>query len=131
MWKCGFNEPNKSSNNDDMWCSYDEATRGYRKLVFDCVKEALDLDMKSKSWLVEHHSLPPTSYMAMDIHRKLDDWKGMACGMNVDDMVENSMNTDGGKWVDFSQEACNVSMEVEIHILSDLIDELVMEMGPL
>ena len=69
--------------------------------------------------------------MAMGVHRKLDDWKGMSCGMNVDDMVENSMNTGSGKWVDFAQEACDVSMEVETHILSDLIDELVMDMGPL
>jgi hypothetical protein len=78
---------------------------------------------------VEHHPSSGTSYMTMGICKKLDEWKRMACGMNVDDMVENSMNTSCGKWVDFSQEVSEVSIKLETQILGYLIDELVMDMG--
>ncbi|KAI5071365.1 hypothetical protein GOP47_0013616 [Adiantum capillus-veneris] len=136
QWKWGIqhdcDEDNHSRSSDDEFVgfSYTRAAHINRKLVFDCIEEALRQDMgitDQESMQTTFPVIDPPAYdlCSKRVQRQIDDWQDMACGLNVDDMVEKEMNSGLGKWHDFSSEMYHISVEIELSILRDLIDELV------
>ncbi|KAI3997523.1 hypothetical protein MKX01_008130 [Papaver californicum] len=109
----------------------DEKTSAQRRMVlFDCVKESLDLRCKrftsggwgmwskgvsmfvNKEWLVE------------DIYKEISGWESMIDWM-MDELVDKDMSTKYGRWLDYETQEFEVGVEVENSIVSSLIDEVV------
>ncbi|MCO5596717.1 hypothetical protein L7F22_050785 [Adiantum nelumboides] len=113
---------------------YVEAGVQNRKLVFYCINEALNIQLG----INEHHSrqsplqsVPALSeeHISQSVYRQMDKWRGMACSMNIDDIVEQEMNTGLGKWGDFVDEVSDFAVEMECNLVQRLIDELVLDMS--
>ncbi|MCO5561456.1 hypothetical protein L7F22_015077 [Adiantum nelumboides] len=141
QWKWGlqheYDEDNHSrSLNDYTGFLYARTAQTNRKLVFDCILEALREDMgitKQESMQTSLPVIDSPSYSLCSkrVHRQFDGWRAMACGLNVDDMVEKEMNSGFGKWHDFSCEIYHMSVEIELSMFSDLIDEIVPNLSTL
>ncbi|KAI5077602.1 hypothetical protein GOP47_0007426 [Adiantum capillus-veneris] len=113
---------------------YAEAGIQNRKLVFGCVNEAINMHLG----INEHHSrqsplqsVSATSegHIFKSVHGQIELWRGMACCMNIDDIVEQEMSTGIGKWADFVDEVSDFAVEIESIIVRGLIDELVIDMS--
>ncbi|MCO5554101.1 hypothetical protein L7F22_007627 [Adiantum nelumboides] len=110
---------------------YENLMRGHRKLVFDCVEEALNLDVgisqNSACWMTAPYVDASQSQMHYQrVMKHLNKWQNLRCGMNVDDLVEKDMNTGSGKWDNFSDEFTGIAEQVGHMLVDDLIDELVL-----
>ncbi|MCO5564223.1 hypothetical protein L7F22_017881 [Adiantum nelumboides] len=113
---------------------YVEAGVQNRKLVFNCINEALNIQLG----INEHHSrqsplqsVPALSeeHISQSVYRQMDKWRGMACSMNIDDIVEEEMSTGLGKWGDFVDEVSDFAVEMECNLVRRLVDELVLDMS--
>lgn len=131
QWKWGIQHEHKD---EDVGSPYDHAARINRKLLFDCIGEALKLDIGvneqeslQNNMLFLHPSSPDSC--SRRIQRHINDWKAMSCGINVDDMVEKEMNSGIGKWVEFPSEVYQIAVDVETSILKDFIAELVLDLS--
>lgn len=120
------------TTNAELVYNDEDVARDYRKLMFDCIQEALSLDLGISEHSIQLDYRPhlhlPRQVCYRRVLKHLHDWKGVRCGMNVDDMVENAMNTGTGKWVDYSSEFFEVAGEVGASIYNDLVDELVLDL---
>ncbi|MCO5598077.1 hypothetical protein L7F22_052167 [Adiantum nelumboides] len=110
---------------------YENLMRGHQKLVFDCVEEALNLDVgisqNSACWMTAPYVDASQSQMyCQRVMKHLKKWQNLRCGMNVDDLVEKDMNTGSGKWDNFSNEFMGIAEQVGHMLVDDLIDELVL-----
>ncbi|KAH7285210.1 hypothetical protein KP509_33G017800 [Ceratopteris richardii] len=113
---------------------YSEAATYNRKLVFECVDEAFNMHFG----INEHHSRqspwqtqPHLNdwHISESVCRQMESWREMACGMNIDDMVEQEMSTGLGKWMEFVDEVSDIAVETERYIVQGLISELVIDMS--
>ncbi|KAI5067509.1 hypothetical protein GOP47_0018037 [Adiantum capillus-veneris] len=112
---------------------YSNLMRCHRKLVFDCVQEALNLDVGFSQHPTYLSTTPDLECLQSRIRcervmKHLDHWRGIRCGMNVDDLVEKAMNTGAGKWDDFSDEFSGIAEKVGHMLINDLIEEIVLDL---
>ncbi|XP_072998198.1 uncharacterized protein [Typha latifolia] len=99
-----------------------------RRLLFDCVKECLDLkcciyfQAGYKSW-AKGMMMITGKDLAMEFWDVITGWKSMGEWM-VDDLVDNEMSTQLGTWLDFRIEAFETGVDTAEEVLSSLIDEM-------
>lgn len=108
---------------------YEEAAVQNRKLVSDCINEAFKSMGRQlygfSSGLSGHLS---ATHVLSRVYKQIDEWRGMAISMNLDDMVEKEMNASIRRWHDFGCEAEEIAEVVQSTIISRLMEELVLEM---
>ncbi|KAB5556045.1 hypothetical protein DKX38_006954 [Salix brachista] len=106
-----------------------------RKLLFDCVSESLDykcvriLSGSCKAWARLSTLFQRKGWLAEELYKEILGWQSMG-DMMVDELVEQDMSTQTGKWLEFSIEAFEEGLEIEDGILTSLVDELVSELYP-
>ncbi|KAH7300363.1 hypothetical protein KP509_24G058500 [Ceratopteris richardii] len=138
QWQWGVKNEHEADNHacdsekESNGCLYATAARINRKLVFECIREALMLDMgisEQESMHIDLPAIDAPSYnlCSQHVHRQINIWKGMACGLNVDDVIEKDMNSGTGRWQAFPCEFYSICKEIETEILKELIDELLYE----
>lgn len=98
-----------------------------RKLLFDCIEEALRLSLElasqSYGFSVLYIQLP-TAYFLKEVYRQIDEWKWLAISMNLDDMMKMEINTGMGLWFKFGDEVEKITENIEAMIIRSLMDEL-------
>ncbi|KAG5244732.1 GPI-anchored adhesin protein [Salix suchowensis] len=106
-----------------------------RKLLFDCVSESLDykcgriLSGSSKAWDRLSTLFQRKGWLAEELYKEILGWQSMG-DMMVDELVDQDMSTQTGKWLEFSIETFEEGLEIEDGILTSLVDELVSELYP-
>ena len=106
-----------------------------RKLLFDCVSESLDykcgriLSGSCKAWARLSTLFQRKGWLAEELYKEILGWQSMG-DMMVDELVDQDMSTQPGKWLEFSIEAFEEGLEIENGILTSLVDELVSELYP-
>ncbi|KAK4405498.1 hypothetical protein Sango_0556300 [Sesamum angolense] len=101
-----------------------------RKLMFDCVSECLDLRCRlyvaggSKLWDKGLQVVKRKEKLAEDVHKEISRWSCMGDFM-VDELVDNDMSSQHGRWLDYETEAFELGIQIESTILDSLIDEVV------
>ncbi|KAJ6683115.1 PHOSPHATIDYLINOSITOL N-ACETYLGLUCOSAMINYLTRANSFERASE SUBUNIT P DOWN SYNDROME CRITICAL REGION PROTEIN 5 -RELATED [Salix koriyanagi] len=106
-----------------------------RKLLFDCVSESLDykcgriLSGSSKAWARLSTLFQRKGWLAEELYKEILGWQSMG-DMMVDELVDQDMSTQTGKWLEFSIETFEEGLEIEDGILTSLVDELVSELYP-
>eukprot|EP00250_Pteridium_aquilinum_P015572 c22650_g1_i2 orf=1221-4472(+) len=104
-----------------------EASVPKRKLVFDCIEEALRLSLEvarqSYGISVSYMQLPAAHFIKA-VCKQIDYWKELAVSMNLDDMMKLEINEGMGSWFNFGNEAEKLAENVETTILKGLMDEL-------
>ncbi|MCO5611519.1 hypothetical protein L7F22_065772 [Adiantum nelumboides] len=103
------------------------AAQQQRRLFFDCIEVALklslELAMQSYGSILPCLQLPP-AYLLKAVYKHLDQWKGLAFSMNLDDMMVMEISRGMGKWFKHDDEVDIVATNVEALIFNSLIDEL-------
>ncbi|KAJ6414084.1 hypothetical protein OIU84_006825 [Salix udensis] len=80
-----------------------------RKLLFDCVSESLDykcgriLSGSSKAWARLSALFQRKGWLAEELYKEILGWQSMG-DMMVDELVDQDMSTQTGKWLEFSIE---------------------------
>lgn len=106
-----------------------------RKLLFDCVSESLDykcgriLSGSCKAWARLSTLFQRKGWLAEELYKEILGWQSMG-DMMVDELVDQDMSTQTGKWLEFSIETFEEGLEIEDGILTSLVDELVSELYP-
>ena len=106
-----------------------------RKLLFDCVSESLDykcgqiLSGSCKAWARLSTMFQRKGWLAEELYKEILGWQTMG-DMMVDELVNQDMSTQSGKWLEFNIEAFEEGLEIEDGILTSLVDELVSELYP-
>ncbi|XP_039685474.1 uncharacterized protein [Medicago truncatula] len=114
--------------------SYEEYSKLKRKAIFDCVSECIELrcrqvfvtrckawprcmvaSVKRKGWLAE-------------VYKEMVEFRSMEEEVMVDELVSKDMSTPLGRWLDFDIEAFENGLELELDIVTYLIDELVSDL---
>lgn len=104
-----------------------------RKVLFDCVSEYMDLRCKRytnggfKAWEKGLASLRRRANLAEDVYKEILRLKGIE-DSKVDDLVDNDMSSQFGKWLDFEAQAFELGIEIEGRILNTLINEIVTDL---
>lgn len=106
-----------------------------RKVLYDCVSECLDLrygqilaGVSSKSWANSVTLSGRKMWVAEELYKEILGWKSME-ELMVDELVDKDMGIQNGRWLDFDIEACEEGAEIEMQILSSLVDELVSDIS--
>ncbi|KAK6161030.1 hypothetical protein DH2020_004411 [Rehmannia glutinosa] len=101
-----------------------------RRLLFDCVNECLDMRCRRyvrggyKLWAKGLWMVKKKDRLAEDVCKEISGWSAMGDFM-VDEIVENDMSSQYGRWLDYEIEAFELGIQIESKILSSLIDEVV------
>ncbi|KAH7435465.1 hypothetical protein KP509_06G066100 [Ceratopteris richardii] len=135
-WECKGTAVNEIDNRlhfDEEWREI--LARSNRKLIFDCIQEALNLDMGISmlmpSWNCRSGSADlRTQICYQKVMKHLNNWKTAKCTMNVDDLVEKAMNTGNEKWNGFFNDIPTLAEQLGDDLADDLINELVRELIP-
>ncbi|KAM7272450.1 hypothetical protein ACFE04_027113 [Oxalis oulophora] len=115
-------------NGDD-----DEKSKLSQKLLFDCVNESLESRCgqlfvgSRKTWDKCRASFQYKGRLAEEVYREIVGWRNMG-DMMVDELVDNDMSTQCGRWVDFDLEGFEEGAYIENGILTSLVDELVSDL---
>ncbi|KAG8063699.1 hypothetical protein GUJ93_ZPchr0003g16687 [Zizania palustris] len=102
--------------------------QGYRRLLFDCVSECLE--MRRLTYFRAGYAAWSKGMTAMsrgietEVCNEIGGWKGMGDWVE-DELVDKDMSSGLGTWVDFRVEAFEAGEEVEREILSSLLDEVI------
>lgn len=105
--------------------------RGYRRLLFDCVNECLETRRMTyfqagyAAWSKGAATL--SRGIEAEVCNEITSWKSMGDWME-DELVDKDMSSGLGTWVDFRVEEFEAGEEVESHILSSLLDEVIGDM---
>lgn len=109
--------------------AHDEVAAWNKKLVTDCLNEAFKSLSKQiykfSSSLFEQSS---ATHVLSRVYKQLDEWRGMATNMNLDDMVEKEMNSTTRSWRSIGIETEEVAEVVESAIFSGLLEEVLLEL---
>lgn len=109
----------------------EEATFQKRKLIFDCIDEALRWSLELVRHSYGFFSVPcvhsSTTHFLSGVYKQIDEWKRMAICMNLDDMMEKEINGAMGRWSKFGGEVEEITENIETVIFRGLIDELMRE----
>ncbi|KAI3855551.1 hypothetical protein MKX03_006589 [Papaver bracteatum] len=101
-----------------------------RMVLFDCVKESLDLRCKrltsggSLMWKKGVSMFVNKEWLVEDIYKEISGWESMIDWM-MDELVDKDMSTKYGRWLNYETQEFEVGVEVENSIVSSLIDEIV------
>ncbi|KAL0457466.1 UNVERIFIED_CONTAM: hypothetical protein Slati_1085800 [Sesamum latifolium] len=101
-----------------------------RRLMFDCVSECLDMKCRlyvaggSRLWDKGLSVVKRKEKLAEDVHKEISRWSCMGDFM-VDELVDNDMSSQHGRWLDYEAEAFELGIQIESCILDSLIDEVV------
>ncbi|GAU21519.1 hypothetical protein TSUD_34820 [Trifolium subterraneum] len=115
--------------------SYEDYSKLERKAIFDCVREFLELRCKQvsvarcKSWprWVESVTMRKR-WLAEEVYKDMLEIRSMEEEVVVDEIVSKDMNTSLGRWLDFDIEVSENGLELELDIVTYLIDELVYDL---
>ncbi|XP_045797169.1 uncharacterized protein LOC123891334 isoform X1 [Trifolium pratense] len=115
--------------------SYEEYSKLERKAIFDCVREFLELRCRQvfvswyKAWprYVESVSMRKRC-LAEEVYKDMLEIRSMEEDVVVDEIVSKDMNTPLGRWLDFDIEVSENGLELELDIVTYLIDELVYDL---
>ncbi|CAK7340573.1 unnamed protein product [Dovyalis caffra] len=114
----------------------EEYSKLARKLLFDFVSESLDFKCgqilvgSCKAWAKLSTLFQRKGWLAEELYKEILGWQSMG-DLMVDELVDQDMSTQYGKWLDFSIEAFEEGVEIENGILTSLVDELVSDLLPL
>ena len=115
--------------------SYEEYSKLERKAIFDCVSECIELRcrvafvVRCKAWprcMVA--SVMRKSWLAEEVYKEMLEFRSMEEEVMVDELVSKDMSTPLGRWLDFDIEAFENGLELELDIVTYLIDELVYDL---
>ncbi|XP_048321868.2 uncharacterized protein LOC107433199 [Ziziphus jujuba] len=101
-----------------------------RKVLFDCVRECLDLRCRRyvgggfRMWVKGVAMVGRKEWLAEEVYKEISGWKGMGDAM-VDELVDKDMSSQFGRWLDFEEDEFVLGVEVEAQIFNSLIDEIV------
>lgn len=116
--------------------------RSERKLLFDCVNEAMlrepwrkstnsfCLDLPMFPEMCRHSRFRPRlsgEKLVEEVYGTICDWRGIA-GDVLDDLIDHDMSVPEGRWVDCSHEAVEVGLDIERMLLKFMIEELVADL---
>ncbi|KAE9618934.1 hypothetical protein Lal_00047537 [Lupinus albus] len=105
-----------------------------RKVLFDTICECLELRCRKafvgscKKWPIWMASVKRTNRLAEELYKEMVGFKSMEEETMVDEIVSKDMNTGLGTWLDFDIEAFQEGLDVELHIVTYLINELVADL---
>lgn len=109
----------------------EEAAFQKRKLIFDCIDEALRWSLELARHSYGFFSVPcvhsSMTHFLSRVYKQIDEWKGMAICMNLDDMMEKEINGAMGRWSKFGGEVEEITENIETVIFRGLMDELMRE----
>jgi len=115
--------------------SYEEYSKLKRKAIFDCVNECIELRCRlafvarCKAWprcMVS--SVMGKGWLAEEVYKEMLEFRSMEEEVIVDELVSKDMSTPLGRWLDFDIEAFENGLELELDIVTYLIDELVYDL---
>ncbi|OVA02567.1 protein of unknown function DUF4378 [Macleaya cordata] len=110
--------------------SEEKNSRQRRKVLFDCVRECLDLRCKQfvgggrRKWEKGVAMFVNKGWLVEDIYKEISGWGSMGDWM-MDELVDKDMSSHYGRWLDFEIEEFEEGVEIENSIVSCLIDEVV------
>jgi hypothetical protein len=105
--------------------------RGYRRLLFDCVNECLEV--RRATYLRAGYAVWSKWVAALskgietEVCKEITSWKSMGEWVE-DELVDKDLSIGLGTWVDFRVEEFETGEEVEREILSSLLDKVVGDM---
>ncbi|GAB2237508.1 hypothetical protein Droror1_Dr00015410 [Drosera rotundifolia] len=108
--------------------TYGYETKLERKLMFDCVKQCLDMRCQHLAggsynvWAKGVAMVSPKRRLAEEVHREIEGWRSMEDCV-VDELVDGDMSS--RYWHDFRVDLNMLGVEIERHICDSLIDEVV------
>eukprot|EP00250_Pteridium_aquilinum_P010006 c19086_g1_i1 orf=2981-6031(+) len=108
---------------------YEEVAAQNKKLVTDCINEAFkNLSGQLYGFSLSLSGQSSATHVLSRVYKQIDEWRGMAMSMNLDDMVEKEMNLTTQRWRNIGTEAEEVAELVESTILSGLMEEVLLEL---
>lgn len=118
----------ETHNNKNM----DPYLKVQRKAIFDCVSLCVDgrreraFNGSYEEWAKWSLQVKKKELLADEIWKEICGWTNME-EMEVDEVVEKDMSSGEGKWLDFEIEALEEGMLLENHLLTALIDEIIVD----
>jgi RecG-like helicase len=114
---------------------YEEYSKLERKAIFDCVRECLELRCRQvfttrcKAWprWVESVTMRKM-WLAEEVYKDMLEFRSMEEEVVMDEIISKDMSTPLGKWLDFDIEVSENGLELELDIVTYLIDELVSDL---
>ncbi|CAK8572512.1 unnamed protein product [Lathyrus sativus] len=113
--------------------SYEEYSKLQRKAIFDCVSECLGLKCrqvfvaKCKTW-PRWVTFMRRRWLTEEVYKEILELRSMEEEVVVDEIVRKDMCTPMGRWLDFDIEVFENGLEIELGIVTFLIDELVSDL---
>ncbi|KAK7269415.1 hypothetical protein RIF29_22141 [Crotalaria pallida] len=114
--------------------SYREHSKLERKVLFDATSECLELRCKKafvgscKAWPRWMASVKNKSWLAEELYKEMMGFRSIEEEVVVDELVNKDMSTGLGTWLDFDIEAFQEGIDVELDIVTYLINELVSDL---
>ncbi|CAJ1940898.1 unnamed protein product [Sphenostylis stenocarpa] len=103
-----------------------------RKVIFDCVRECLDLRCRCcvgggyKMWAKGVAMVRRNEWLAREVWKEISSWRDMGDSM-VDELVDKDMSIQHGRWLDFEVDTFQLGAVVEDQIFDSLVDDFVAE----
>lgn len=110
-----------------------EHSKLMRKLLFDSISECLDTrcghlyTRSCNAWSRWTTLFRRKGWLGEELYKEILGWKSMG-DLMVDELVDKDMSTQYGRWLDFDLEAYEEGQEIEAEIISNLVDELVIDL---
>ncbi|KAI3459238.1 hypothetical protein Pfo_015901 [Paulownia fortunei] len=104
-----------------------------QRLLFDCVRECLDLRCRQyvgggcKLWAKGLSVVRRKERLAEEVYKEISGWSAIGDSM-IDELVDMDMSSQYGRWLNFDIEAFELGIQIESRILNSLIDEVVADM---
>ncbi|XP_061369640.1 uncharacterized protein LOC133312454 [Gastrolobium bilobum] len=114
--------------------NYEEYSKLERKAIFDCVSNCLELRCRQvfvgscKAWPKWAASVQRKNWLAEELYKEILGFRSMEEEVMVDKLVNKDMSIPWGRWLDFDIEAFEEGLELELDIVTNLINELVFDL---
>ncbi|KAL9252672.1 hypothetical protein AKJ16_DCAP08578 [Drosera capensis] len=108
--------------------TYGDESKLKRKLMFDCVKQCLDMRCQHRAggsynvWAKGVAMVSSKGKLAEEVYREIQGWRNMEDCV-VDELVDGDMSS--RYWHDFRVDRNILGVEIEHHVSDSLIDEVV------
>ncbi|XP_058743119.1 uncharacterized protein LOC131615941 [Vicia villosa] len=113
--------------------SYEKYSKLQRKAIFDCVSECLGSKCrqvfvaKCKAW-PRWVTFMRKRLLTEEVYKEILEYRSMEEEVVVDEIIRKDICTPLGRWLDFDIEAFENGLEIELDIVTILIDELVSDL---
>lgn len=100
-----------------------------RRVLFDCVKECLELRCRQyvsggcQLWAKGLSVVRRKDRLAEEVYREISGWSAVGDSM-IDEIVDKDMSCQHGRWLGFDIEAFELGIQIESRILNSLMDEV-------